>query len=409
MAEAHMMTARAVAQEILANEHGDVLRDAVSMIVHEMMEAEVEQLTGAGLHERSEGRTAYRNGHRERSWQTRVGEVDLMIPKVRSGPAYMPSFLEPRSRVEQAMVAVICEAYVNGVSTRKVTRICEQFGMTDISKDRVSRICKTLDEQVGAFLARPLEGSYPYLWFDAKIEKVRDADHQVRSKALVIAYGVHETGRREVIGIAVGEAETEAFWTEFMRDLRARGLTGAALCVSDDHIGLRNAIARVFGCRWQRCSVHFLRNMLGHCKKDHRPLVAAALRQIFQAESGEVARERLGEVAAKMKTLEPKVAKLLLVAEEDLLAFYEFPKEHWRQLRSTNPLERVNREIGRRTDVVGIFTNDASLIRLAGSVLIEQNDEWLVCRRYMSVESLAAVLKNGGDENEEGVLELQAA
>lgn len=231
----------------------------------------------------------------------------------------------------------------------------------------------------------------------------------MRNKALVIAYGVHETGRREVIGIAVGEAETEAFWMEFMRDLRARGLTGAKLCVSDDHIGLRNAIARVFSCRWQRCSVHFLRNMLGHCKQDHRPLVAAALRRIFAAESGEIARERLGEVAQKLETLEPKVAKLLPAAEEDLLAFYEFPKEHWPQLRSTNPLERVNRETGRRTDVIGIFTNDASLIRLAGSVLIEQNDEWLACRRYMSVETLAAVLKNGGEEEAEEVRELQAA
>lgn len=306
MAEANMMTARAVAEEILANEHADVLRQAVSTMVHEMMEVEVEQFAGAARHERSGERLAYRNGHRERSWQTRVGEVDLMIPKLRSGPSYMPSFLEPRSRAEQAMVAVVCEAYVNGVSTRKVTRICQQFGLTDVSKDRVSRMCTALDQQVGAFMNRPIEGSYPYVWFDAKIEKVRDANNQVRSKALVIAYGVHETGRREVIGIDVGEAETEAFWTEFMRDLLARGLSGTALCISDDHIGLKNAIARVIGCRWQRCTVHFLRNMLGHCKKDHRPIVSAALRQIFQAEGGEAARERLAKSPRSFRRSNPR-------------------------------------------------------------------------------------------------------
>jgi transposase-like protein len=344
----NMMTAREVASAILADEHADVLREAVSSIVHEIMEAEVEQLAGAARHERSEDRSAYRNGYRPRPWQTRVGEVELMIPRVRSGPAYMPSFIEPRSRVEQALVGVVTEAYINGVSTRKVDRICKQFGLTDLSKDRVSRLNKALDEQVTAFLERPLEGHYPYLWFDAKIEKVRASDNQVRHKALVIAYGVHESGRREVIGIDVGEAETEAFWMEFIRALRARGLSGAKLAVSDDHLGLKAAIAKVIGCRWQRCSVHFLRNMLGHCKKDHRPLISAALRQVFNAASGEDARRIVGEVAEKLEAIEPKVSALLLAAEEDLLAFYEFPKEHWRQLRSTNPLERINREVDAR-------------------------------------------------------------
>lgn len=405
----NMMTAREVASAILADEHADVLREAVSAIVREIMEAEIEQLAGAARHERSEDRTTYRNGYRTRPWDTRVGTIDLMIPKARSGPAYMPNFLDPRSRVEQALVGVVTEAYVNGVSTRKVDHICTQFGLTDFSKDRVSRINKTLDEQVSAFLNRPLEGSYPYLWFDAKIEKVRGKDQQVHRKALVIAYGIHESGRREVIGIDVGDAETEAFWTEFIRGLRARGLSGAKLAISDDHLGLKNAIARVIGCDWQRCTVHFLRNMLGHCKKANRPLISAAMRQIFNAADVDEARRILEEVAEKLEAIEPKVAELLLENEEDLLTFYKFPSEHWRQLRSTNPLERINREVGRRTDVVGIFPNDAALIRLAGSVLIEQNDEWLVSRRYMSDESLAKVLKEPEIEAAEGVRELAAA
>jgi transposase-like protein len=230
-----------------------------------------------------------------------------------------------------------------------------------------------------------------YLWLDGKIEKVRERGG-VRSKCLVIAYAVHETGRREVIGLDVGESETEAFWREFLRSLRARGLTGVRLCVSDCHEGLRNAIAQVLGCPWQRCTVHFLRNMLGHCAKSQQPMISAAIRGIFQAASGEEARERLAEVIERIEPVAPKIAQLLLDAEPDLLTFYALPREHWTKLRSTNPLERVNREIGRRTDVVGIFPNDASLIRLAGAMLIEQNDEWLVARRYLSQESLSAVL-----------------
>jgi len=297
--------------------------------------------------------------------------------------------LEPRRRAEQALVAVVQEAYVNGVSTRKVDRVVEQLGVR-MSKDQVSRLCARLDEQVSAFRERPLEGAYPYLWLDAKHEKVRDGAHVV-SKALVIAYGVHESGRREVIGLDVGQIESEAFWREFLRSLRRRGLDGVRLCVSDSHEGLKAAIARVLGCPWQRCTVHFVRDMHQHCRPSQRSMVSAALREVFNADGYDSARERVSAVLEQLTPHAPKVAQLLAEAEEDLLAFYRFPSEHWSKLRSTNPLERVNREIGRRSDVIGIFPNDQALIRLAGMLLLEQNDEWLVTRRYLSQESLAAL------------------
>jgi len=277
-----------------------------------------------------------------------------------------------------------------------------------LSKDRVSAICRALDKQVQAFCERPLEGEHPYLWLDAKVIKVRCRGH-VYPKALVIAYSVHETGRREVIGLDIGETESEAFWVEFVRSLRARGLHGVRLCVSDQHQGPKNAIARVLGCPWQRCTVHFVRDMLRHCRPGQRGMVSAALREIFNAESYEQARERSGQVIERLQEPCPKVAELLAGAEEDLLAFYRFPDAHWSKLRSTNPLERVNREIGRRSDVVGIFPNDQAAIRLAGALLIEQNDEWLVSRRYLSEESLALVLADHDQQAEEVIAELQAA
>jgi len=382
-------------RKLMGDEHADVLRETLAWFVRELMEAEVTAQIGAGLHERSAERTTYRNGYRERAWQTRAGDVALAIPRLRSG-TYFPSFLEPRSRSEKALVAVIQEAYVNGVSTRKVERLVTQLGLTGMSRSAVSRLCAGLDEQVRLFRERPLEGQYPYLWLDARVEKVRERDG-VHAKALVVAYGVHETGRREVLGIDVGEAETEAFWREFLRSLRARGLAGVELCVSDAHEGLKAAIAKVLGCPWQRCTVHFLRDMLGHCTKDQQPLVSGAIRQIFAAEDAAEAHARLAEVVVALEQTAPKVARLLCEAEDDLLAFMSFPREHWCKLRSTNPLERVNREIGRRSDVVGIYPNDAALIRLAGSLLIEQNDEWLVGRRYLSEESLREVLTRAAD------------
>jgi putative transposase len=394
MAEDRRMTAAQVVDKMMGSEHADVVRESVAWVVAELMEAEVAGQIGAELGEIAPDRVTHRNGYRPRAWQTRAGEIELAIPKLRSG-SYFPSFLEPRKRSEQALVAVVQEAYVNGVSTRKVDRLVEQLGISGMSKDQVSRLCRGLDEQVRVFRERPLEGRYPYLWLDGKIEKVRERGG-VRQKCLVIAYAVHESGRREVIGLDVGEAETESFWREFLRSLRARGLTGVRLCVSDCHEGLRAAIGQVLGCPWQRCTVHFLRNMLGHCAKSQQPMISAAIRGIFQASSGHEARERLAEVLERLEPVAPKVAQLLLDAEADLLGFYALPREHWTKLRSTNPLERVNREIGRRTDVVGIFPNDAALIRLAGSLLVEQNDEWLVSRRYLSQESLSSVL----DEND---------
>src|SRR3954466_2204594 len=388
MAEKGRMTAVELVDKLMGSEHADVVRESVAWLVAEVMEAEVCGQIGAGLGEVSAERVTQRNGYRERAWATRAGELELRIPKLRQG-SYFPSFLEPRRRAEQALVAVVQEAYVNGVSTRKVDRVVEQLGVR-MSKDQVSRLCQRLDEQVTAFRERPLEGAYPYLWLDAKHEKVREGGHVV-SKALVIAYGVHESGRREVIGLDVGQIESEAFWREFLRSLRRRGLDGVRLCVSDSHEGLKAAIARVLGSPWQRCTVHFVRDMHQHCRPSPRALVSAALREVFNTDGYDSARERVSAVIEQLTPVAPKVAELLAEAEEDLLAFYRFPAEHWSKLKSTNPLERVNREIGRRSDDVGIFPNDAALIRLAGMLLIEQNDEWLVARRYLSQESLSAL------------------
>jgi transposase-like protein len=413
MAEVQRMTTADVVAKVMAGEHGDFVRDAVALVARELMEAEVSAEVGAELGEVSAGRVTHRNGYRPRGWETRVGEIELLIPKKRQGPAYFPSFLEPRRRSEQAIVAVVLEAYVNGVSTRKVDRLVEQLGIAGMSKDRVSGLCRALDEQVRVFRERPLEGVYPYLWLDAKHVKVRSGGH-VRSKALVIAYAVHESGVREVIGLDLGEIESEAFWVEFLRSLRARGLQGVRLAVSDHHEGLKHAIERVLACPWQRCTVHFVRNMHQHCRPSQRGLVSAALRELFTAEDGTQARERLGHVIERLEPAVPKVCRLLEDAEEDLLAFYAFPEAHWPKLRSTNPLERVNREIGRRTDVVGIFPNDTSVIRLAGALLIEQNDEWLVCRRYLSAESMALLdaaqdQNTSESKNDKEVIKLNAA
>jgi transposase-like protein len=408
MAEGHSMTAAERAAKTLLDEHPDVLRDAVAMVVAQLMEAEISAQIGAAHGEVSTDRTTYRNGYRPRLWETRVGELELLIPRKRSGEAYFPSFLEPRRRSEQAIVAVVMEAYVNGVSTRKVDRLVEQLGIGGMTKDRVSALCRALDERVAVFRDRPLTGGYPYLWLDAKVVKVRDRGH-VYPKALVIAYGVHESGRREVIGLDIGEIESEAFWVGFLRSLRERGLAGVRLCVSDDHTGLRNAIARILACPWQRCTVHFVRDMHRHCRPAQRGMVSAALREVFAAEDGQAARARAGAVIDRLGVTAPKVAELLADAEEDLLAFYAFPAVHWSKLRSTNPLERVNREIGRRADVVGIFPNDAAALRLAGALLIEQNDEWLVARRYLSEESLALVLEESDTMDRQEVKRLPAA
>src|SRR6266545_3989166 len=327
MAETKRMTAEQVVGYLLEGEGLDFLRESLAWVVQQLMEAEVSELIGAEHGERNSERLTHRNGYRARQWATRAGEIELAIPKLRRG-SYFPSFLEPRRRSEQALVSVVQEAYVAGVSTRKVDQVVESLGLR-ISKSEVSRLCQGLDEQVDAFRNRPLEGRYPYLWLDAKVEKVRDGGRVVR-KALVLAYGVHESGYREVIALDVGEAETEAFWRSFLRSLVERGLSGVQLVVSDAHAGLKKAI--------------------GHVRKDQQGMVAALLRPIFNADTGELARELVGDALDRLRKPLPKVAGLLEEAEEDLLAFYAFPVDHRPKLRSTNPLERVNREIGRRTD-----------------------------------------------------------
>jgi len=394
MAGHSRMTIEEVVRKVLRDEHADVIRESVRAVAQEIMEAEVSELIGAERGERTEDRATHRNGYRARRWDTRAGEIELQIPKLRQG-SYFPSFLQPRKRSEQALVSVVQQAYVCGVSTRRVDQLVESLGLR-ISRSEVSRIAGLLDEQVQAFRGRPLEGRYPYLFVDAKVEKVRDGGRVAR-KCVVIAHAVHETGRREIIGLDVGAAETEAFWREFLRSLVARGLVGVQLAISDAHPGLKNALATVLGVAWQRCTVHFLRDLRGHVRKDQHDLLGALIRAIFTADSLQEARQRLGEAISQLESRLPKIAALLEEAEDDVLAFYAFPAEHWSKLRSTNPLERFNREIGRRTDVVGIFPDDASLIRLVSMLAIEANDEWLVGRAYISQKSMAEVLSAGMD------------
>jgi putative transposase len=411
MAGRDRMTIEEVVRQVLRDEHGDVIRESVRAVAQELMEAEVSELIGAQHGERTEDRATHRNGYRPRRWDTRAGEIELQIPKMRQG-SYFPSFLQPRKRSEQALVSVVQQAYVCGVSTRRVDQLVESLGLR-ISKSEVSRIAGLLDEHVQAFRQRPLKGRYPYLFVDAKIEKVRDGGRVAR-KCVVIAHAVHETGRREIIGLDVGEAETEAFWTEFLRSLVARGLVGVQLAISDAHPGLKAAIARVLGSSWQRCTVHFLRDLRGHCRKDQHDALGALIRQLFTAPDGVEARRRLADAISQLEPRLPKIARLLDEAEDDVLAFYAFPAEHWPKLRSTNPLERFNREIGRRTDVVGIFPDDPSLIRLVSMLAIEANDEWLVGRSYISQGSMATLYdkQSGGSlspRSEEEVAELAAA
>jgi len=381
------MTPETQLSKVLSENHSDFLRNAIEVMVREIMEVEVGRLVGADLYEHSDERETHRNGYRVRRWDTRAGTIDLAIPKMRRG-TYFPSFLEPRRRSEQAMLAVIQEAYVRGVSTRKVEDLVQAMGIDGVSKSEVSRICGALDEQVEQFRNRPLTQAYPYIWLDAKVEKVRE-NGRVVSVAVVVAYGVGENGYREVLGVDVGDAETEQFWTDFLRSLVGRGLSGVLLVISDCHQGLRNAIRRVLsGTSWQRCTVHFLRNVLGRVPKHAHKLVGAAVRTIFEQPSLDAAKKHLAQAVETLKPHHPKVAEMLVESEEDILAHMYFPADHWPKIRSTNPLERLNKEIARRTDVVGIFPNRAALLRLVSMVLVEQSDEWQVGRRYLGLESL---------------------
>jgi putative transposase len=382
-----------------AGMNGDVdfLRDGLRMLAEAFMDLGIKSKTGAELYERSGDRQSYRNGYRERVWDTRAGTVPLRIPRIRMG-SYFPSLLEPRRRAERALLAVVQEAYVLGVSTRKMEKLVQALGMEGISKSEVSRICGELDEEVNKWRQRPLEGEYPYLWLDATYVKVREGG-LVMSQAIVIAYGVRETGEREVLGIDVGLGEDGAFWTEFLRGLISRGLCGVRLVISDAHLGLREAIATALGgAAWQRCRVHFMRNALARVPRAAQNDVAATIRSIFAQPDQESAHRQLRFVADQLRPRHYRVAELLEEAEEDLLAHMSFPREHWRKLHSTNPLERVNKEIKRRTNVVGIFPNRNAVIRLVGALLMEQQDEWISGRRYFSEESIQNTL---GDHQEE--------
>jgi putative transposase len=328
-----------------------------------------------------------RNGYRSRNWETRAGTVPVAIPKLRKG-SYFPSFLDPRRASEKALVAVIQEAYVQGVSTRSVDELVKSMGMSGISKSQVSRLCEDIDGRVKMFLDRPIEGSWPYLWIDATYVKVREGGRIV-SVAVIIAVAVNADGRREVLGMAVGPSEAEPFWTKFLRSLTARGLRGVKLVISDAHEGLKAAAKKVFGATWQRCRVHFKRNAMAHAGVKQRGMVAAAIRTAFAQETEKEAHTEWRVVADRLRDRFPRLATLMDEAENDVLAHMSFPKIHWPQIHSTNPIERLNREVKRRTNVVQIFPNEGAIVRLVGALLLEQNDEWAVCRRYINVASLS--------------------
>jgi putative transposase len=380
-----MMTLRTLLEK---SSDADLLREMIGFTAQRLMELEVEGKTGAGYGEKSAERLAQRNGYRDRLWETRAGTVELRIPKLRKG-SYFPAFLEPRRLAEKALTAVVQEAYVHGVSTRSVDDLVKAMGMSGISKSQVSRLCEEIDEKVKAFLNRPLEGDWPYLWIDATYLKVRQSGRIV-SVAVIVAVGVNSDGRREVLGMAIGPSEAEPFWTEFLRQLARRGLRGVKLVISDAHEGIKAAVAKVFHASWQRCRVHFMRNVLAHAGRQGRRVVSAFIGTAFVQDDAEAASKQWRAVADQLRPKVPKLAALMDEAEPDVLAFMTFPKDHRPKIHSINPLERLNGEIKRRTDVVGIFPNEDAITRLVGALLLEQNDEWAVQRgRYMSLETIA--------------------
>ena len=366
----------------------DLLREMIGFAAQRLMELQIEGLTGAAYGEKSAVRLVQRNGYRERDWETRAGTVELRIPKLRKG-SYFPGFLEPRRMAEKALTAVVQEAYVQGVSTRSVDELVQAMGMSGISKSQVSRLCTEIDEKVKAFLGRPIEGDWPYLWVDATYVKVRQ-NGRIVPVAVIVAVGVNGDGRREILGMDIGPSEAETFWTAFLRKLARRGLRGIKLVISDAHEGIKAAVAKVLNASWQRCRVHFMRNALAHAGKSGRRVVSAFIATAFAQDNAEAAKAQWRRVADQLRPTLPKLAAFLDEAEADVLAYMSFPAAHRAKLHSTNPIERVNGEIKRRTEVVGIFPNEDAIIRLVGAILLEQNDEWAVQRaRYMTLETIA--------------------
>jgi putative transposase len=370
-----------------------------------LMEADVEGLIGAGRYERSAERLNWRNGYRERTLDTRLGSLQLRIPKLRQG-SYFPPFLEARKTSEKALVAVIQEAWIGGVSTRRVDELAQAMGLTGISKSTVSKLCKEIDERVNAFLERPLEGEWPYLWLDATYLKQREGG-RIASVAAIIAVAVDSEGRREIVGLHIGASEAGIFWSTFLRNLHKRGLKGVKLVISDAHEGLKGAIRRVFGATWQRCRVHWMRGALAHAPIGLRPsprrdvgaadrrqqtMVAAALRQAFLQPDQESARRVWRQMADQFRGRWPRLGSLMDESEHEVLAYMSFPAQHRTKLHSTNPLERLNKEVKRRADVVGIFPSEAAIVRLIGAVLLEANDEWQLQHRYMQVEAMSELV-----------------
>src|ERR1700690_4395989 len=364
------------------------LREMIGFAATRLMELESESLCGAGHGERSDARRNHRNGYRERDWETRAGSVELRIPKLRRG-SYFPGFLEPRRTAEKALTAVIQEAYIQGISTRSVDDLVKAMGMEGISKSQVSRLCGEIDERVNTFLSRPIEGEWPYLWLDATYVKAR-RDHHIVSVAVIIAVAVNTDGRREVLGMTIGNSEAEPFWAEFLRSLARRGLRGVKLVISDAHEGLKAAITKVLGATWQRCRVHFMRNAMAYAGKTQRRIVSAWIGTAFAQDDAEAARKQWRQVADQARPRVAKLAALMDDAEADVLAYMGFPAQHRAKIHSTNPLERLNGEIKRRNDVVGLFPNEGAVVRLVGGLRLEQNDEWAVQRaRYMTLETIA--------------------
>jgi transposase-like protein len=369
----------------------DFLKKASEFMYQKLIDLEAEEVIGAGRYERTPKRQTYRNGTRERQLETRVGKITVKIPKLRRG-SYFPSILEPRKRSEEALLAVIQEAYILGVSTRRMDELVQRMGLEGIDKSKVSRICKELDEMVDQFRERKLQTHYPYIWLDAIVLNVRE-NHRVVKLSLGIAVGVDEQGERHILGLDLGAGESEVFWLEFLRSLKQRGLEESMLVISDAHSGLKAAIAQAFsGGTWQRCSVHFMRNVLAQVSHKDKKQVADAIKLIFDQPDQASAKVFLKKLAELMESRWPKVSRMLLEAKEDILAYKTFPSVHHRSIHSVNPLERLNREIRRRTRLVGVFPNRASVFRLVGTLLMEIDEDWRGGRRYMAQEGMNKLL-----------------